>query len=66
MHAEDAENAEAEHQRYKRMASLAHASRRGAILVLGRTQMDWRVVKHLIAPYLRNNAGWKDLVRMTL
>ena len=34
------------------------------MLVLRRTQIDWRIVKHIIALYLMNNADWRDIVRL--
>ena len=49
-------------KRNMKLESLAHASQRTGMLVLRRTQIDWRIVKHIIAPYLMNNAGWRDLV----
>ena len=50
-------------ERNKELELLAHASQRTGMLVLRRTQIDWRIVKHIIAPYLMNNAGWRDLER---
>ena len=50
-------------KRNNKLAPLAYASQRTGMLVLRRTQIDWRIVKHIIAPYLMNNAGWRDLER---
>ena len=41
-------------ERNKEVAPLAH---RICMLVLRRTQIDWRIVKHITAPYLMNNAA---------
>ena len=50
-------------KRNKKLEPLAHASQRTCMLVLRRKQIDWRIVKHIIAPYLMNNAGWRGLAR---
>ena len=46
-------------KRNKELAPVAHASQWTSMLVL-RAQIDWRSVKYIIAPYLRNNAGWRE------
>ena len=50
--------------RNKELKPVAHASQRPGMLVLRRTQIEWRIVKHIIAPHLMNNAGWRDLLRL--
>ena len=49
-------------KRNTELAPLALASQRTGMLVLRKTPIDWRIVKHIIAPYLMNNAGGRDLV----
>ena len=43
------------------IAGAGSIAQRTGMLVLRRTPIDWRIVKHIIAPYLMNNAGWTDL-----